>query len=607
MRILHLLSQTQVTGAETYATTLADEHIKLGHAAWIISDTLQCKTQAVYVPQPLHVRTFLQRIKNVVAIRQFVKKHRIDVVHAHSRASIWVGFFALKGLNTPLVSTIHGRQKPSVSKRLFDFYGDKVITVCENAKLQLEAAVKINQHKISVIPNAVDFSACHGPRKMSTATLAIVGRTTGPKGKILADIITTQLSTILQALPQLQVQIIGGELSDLALEAQLNLRQLQQQCPNRITYFGFVENLTDYLRQSSCVIAAGRVAIEAIACGTPLIAIGEALNVGLVDEDNLTIAMASNFGDMSTEYKLNPICLDNLLPIISQVLSSSNHVIAIAQKIEACYAVSTVNQQVIALYRSAIMQKHHPAHIPALMYHKVLPVAEKSQHKIFVTCDQFMQHMQFLSKKGFTPITFKDYFRYLDGEQSLDFFPKKPIFITFDDGYKNNLIYALPILKKFDFKCVLFALGNAQMTCNEWDVRHGEPAHELMDAKELAQMAEAGVEIGAHTLSHPDLTSLSAEVAFQEIIQSKTNLEKITGQSVISFAYPYGYYNDDIKQLVIEAGFECAVATDTGGLHLEDDHFCIFRVNILPRDKGLQFWKKTKSWYRHRYWRKRGK
>ena len=607
MRILHLLSQIQVTGAETYATTLADEQIKLGHEAWIISDTLQSKTKAIYIAQPLHVRTLIQRIKNIIAIRNFVRQHKIDVVHAHSRASIWVGYFALKGSKVPLVSTIHGRQKPSVSKRLFDFYGDKVITVCDNAKTQLEAAVKVSPHKITVIPNAVDFSAFTPAAEVKTSTLVIAGRSTGPKGQLLADIITTQLTAIMQQLPQLQVQIIGGTLTQLTPDAQTCLQKLQQQFSGRIVHLGFVENLADYLQQASCVIAAGRIAIETLAYQVPLIAMGEALNVGWVTAHNLTQAMASNFGDMGTHYDLDPIGCDDLVSTLKQALTGTSDNHAMAQQVKSTYAVTTVSQKIIALYRSAVMQKYHPAHIPVLMYHKVLPVAEESQHKIFVTRDQFQQHMQFLYKRGFTPMTFKDYFSFYEGEQPLTQFPQKPVFITFDDGYKNNLLYALPILQQFSFKAVLFALGNDKVTCNEWDVQQGEPAHELMDAEELVQMSKAGVEIGAHTLSHPDLTKLSAPAALQEIVQSKINLESMIGQEVISFAYPYGYYDHAVQQLVIDAGFKCAVATDTGGLHLEDDHFRIFRVNIMPRDNVLQIWKKTSSWYRHRYWKKRGK
>ena len=223
------------------------------------------------------------------------------------------------------------------------------------------------------------------------------------------------------------------------------------------------------------------------------------------------------------------------------------------------------------------------------MYHKVLPQAEESQHKTFVTCTQFTQHIQFLAKHGFTTITFKDYFAFRDGERPMHEFPNKPIILTFDDGYVNNLQYVLPIMQQYGFVGVLFALGDSDIEHNQWDAN--EPQHVLMNTKQLQALVAAGFEIGAHSLTHPDLTKLSSLAATTEIVQSKQNLENILQQSVISFAYPYGYYNDAVKSLVQEAGFRCAVATDTGGLQLEDDRFAIFRVNMMPRDHFVQFFK----------------
>lgn len=607
MRILHLLSQIEVTGAETYATTLADAQIEQGHQVWIISDTLHTETKADYTAQPLHQRSFMQRVKNILAIRKFIHENDIQVVHAHSRASIWVGHFAVLGLKTPLISTIHGRQKPSVSKRLFDFYGDTVIAVCENAKQQLENAVKINPAKIQVIPNPVKMLEFLPSHTSESPVLTIAGRTTGPKGAVFSEFIRTQLANVLDAFPTLSVKFVGGSLTQLSLDAQREFKAIEQKYEKRIHWLGFIDNLDEELQHSSCVIAAGRIAIQTLAMGIPLIAIGEAINWGLVNEKNLTKVMNSNFGDMSCQYQLEPIVLEDLIPQLRIALSLSQISKDIVEKIQDHYALPRINTEILDLYRSAMMRKWHSKHIPVLMYHKVLPEPEDSQHNVYVTCHQFAQHMQFLANKGFVPLTFKEYFAFREGVRPLADFPTKPIFITFDDGYKNNLQNALPILQKHNFKAVLFALGDSNVLRNEWDCQQGEPAHDLMDAVELRAMAAAGVEIGAHTLSHPDLTTLSSEEAFYEIQQAKSNLQTILSTEVISFAYPFGYYNDTIRQLVIKAGYKCAVATDTGGINLEDDCFRIFRVNIMPRDKGAQFWKKTSSWYRKRYWRKRGK
>ena len=90
------------------------------------------------------------------------------------------------------------------------------------------------------------------------------------------------------------------------------------------------------------------------------------------------------------------------------------------------------------------------------------------------------------------------------------------------------------------------------------------------------------------------------------MIQSRKNIEETLATKVISFAYPYGKKDERIKYLTSKAGYDYAVATDSGGLTIEDDHFEIFRVNIFPEDGWFQLYKKTSSWYRNYYLRKRG-
>ncbi len=154
---------------------------------------------------------------------------------------------------------------------------------------------------------------------------------------------------------------------------------------------------------------------------------------------------------------------------------------------------------------------------------------------------------------------------------------------------------------------MFFLLGTQAVTTNAWDAAQGEPEHQLLTTTEVEQLTTLGHEIGAHSMTHADFTKLDPDAVYQEMWQSKINLQNLLGQDVISFAYPYGYYNDTVKTIAQQASYKFAVATDTGGLTIEDDHYAIFRVNIMPRDKHFEIWKKTRTWYRPRYWRKRGK
>jgi peptidoglycan/xylan/chitin deacetylase (PgdA/CDA1 family) len=128
-----------------------------------------------------------------------------------------------------------------------------------------------------------------------------------------------------------------------------------------------------------------------------------------------------------------------------------------------------------------------------------------------------------------------------------------------------------------------------------------------MDRAQKQAFVAAGWEIGAHTMSHSKLPELSAAEALVEMQHSKAALETVLDTPVISFAYPYGALNEEVKALAQKAGFTYAVATDTGGLHLENDRMQIFRVNIFPHETPGSLFKKTATWYRKYYRWKRKK
>ena len=108
-------------------------------------------------------------------------------------------------------------------------------------------------------------------------------------------------------------------------------------------------------------------------------------------------------------------------------------------------------------------------------------------------------------------------------------------------------------------------------------------------------------------MTHANLTTMGDEKAYYEIAQSKAGLEKDLETKIVSFAYPTGFCDERVRQLVKKAGIQFGVATDSGGMHLEDDLFQIFRVNIFPDDNAANMYKKTSSWYRGYYKRTRGK
>ena len=125
MNILQVLSQFEVTGAETFAATLSDALIEQGHRVYVVSDTFHTPTNAEVIVHPIGKRDIAQRYKNVQFLKRLIAEEKINLVHAHSRAASWVSYFATRSGNVPLVSSIHYRQHLHFSSKLFSIYGEK--------------------------------------------------------------------------------------------------------------------------------------------------------------------------------------------------------------------------------------------------------------------------------------------------------------------------------------------------------------------------------------------------------------------------------------------------------------------------------------------------
>lgn len=164
-------------------------------------------------------------------------------------------------------------------------------------------------------------------------------------------------------------------------------------------------------------------------------------------------------------------------------------------------------------------------------------------------------------------------------------------------------------MRQYGYRGVLYLLGDFDIRYNKWDADFDptEPRADIMDRAQKQAFVAAGWEIGAHTMSHAKLPELPAAAALAEMRDSKAALEEALNTEIISFAYPYGALDEEVKALAQQAGFTYAVATDTGGMHLEDDRMQIFRVNIFPHETPGSLFKKTATWYRKYYRWKRKK
>ena len=620
LKILHVLSQVELTGAEVYALTLAEHQLAAGHDVTIVSDELHMSTQARYVPCRIHQRTMWARVRNILFLARFVREQGVDVVHAHSRAASWVTKFALKFTRIPLISTVHGRQHWHGRWRKNDVYGEQIVAVCENIRTHLINEFRIRPGKIVTVANAVEWKGERAGGDQTLFDISILGRTSGPKGEKTSQILEKVLPSLLERYEFVRVGIAGGPKEKLASAAREVLTDLERRYPRRIEFAEKREDFWRFLLRSDLVIGSGRIAVESLGREIPTFAQGEAIAHGIVNRFNLGKVLASNFGDVHPER-------DRELPLIPEkVLQELHHWIptAMAEKqekgrvdfdpevtsaIREHFSTAPILRRIEQIYRLNIFRKRVGRRIPALMYHKIPTNPLASKHKIFVTRDVFARQMHSLKRRGFEALDFGDLRAYMNGERELSEFPRKPILITFDDGYRDNLENAFPLLKKLGFRSTVFVLANEKLRQNQWDldVDPTEPASPLMTSEELKECLKLGVSIGSHGCTHRVLGEMADSEALEEMKASKLQLEKGLQTDVCAFAYPYGKFGPEHEQQVFQAGYEYAVSTDSGGSRLEDNPYAIFRANVFPTDTGFAFFKKTLPFYRRYFYWKRGR
>ena len=206
------------------------------------------------------------------------------------------------------------------------------------------------------------------------------------------------------------------------------------------------------------------------------------------------------------------------------------------------------------------------APIPILMYHQVdaPPPKGTPMRGLVVSPAAFARQMALLRALGFTGLSMQHLLPYLKGQKTGRVFG-----ITFDDGYENNLICALPVLQRFGFSSTCYVVADRVGRYNDWDRERGVPQVPLMTAAQMQAWVDAGQEIGSHTLTHQDLPKLDLAEQRHEIVDARQVLEALVQQpgGVRNFCYPYGGFDQGAVRCAQQGGYDTATTTVRGRVH----------------------------------------
>lgn len=232
--------------------------------------------------------------------------------------------------------------------------------------------------------------------------------------------------------------------------------------------------------------------------------------------------------------------------------------------------------------------------VPILMYHEVKPF-KPGKDSIYPY--EFENDLKYLKDTGYTTITMSDLINYVYGGTQL---PEKPIIISFDDGYLNNYIYAMPLLKKYQLKIVFSIIGKDTDDFTEISSKNLDYSH--VTWTQINEMLDTGlVEIQNHTYNLHKITRSRfgcgksygesqehySEVLKSDICRLQNEITLFTGRTPNTFTYPYGKISKDSEPIIKSMGFKASLSCDYGVNIISDDPETLYGLKRICRSHNV--------------------
>jgi len=229
-------------------------------------------------------------------------------------------------------------------------------------------------------------------------------------------------------------------------------------------------------------------------------------------------------------------------------------------------------------------------HPRILMYHMIKEHTGGKFKGLRVSPRMFEKQIKYLAENDWHFFTMSELIAQKDR------LPKRSVAITFDDGYEDNYIHALPILKKYGAKATVYLVVDRHN--REWSSKRkaknssGELMREpkLTDDQIKEMIQSELIEIGSHTLTHDNLVQLDDKTKESEIRESKEKIEESFMVECESFCYPFGLYNAEDWTSVRDAGYTNATTTENGIDDIRSvNPYLLKRITVSGKDNFLAF------------------
>jgi peptidoglycan/xylan/chitin deacetylase (PgdA/CDA1 family)/glycosyltransferase involved in cell wall biosynthesis len=226
--------------------------------------------------------------------------------------------------------------------------------------------------------------------------------------------------------------------------------------------------------------------------------------------------------------------------------------------------------------RALRIARERSCSVPILMYHRIAADGPVAMERFRVAPDLLASQMATLHRAGYRTIGLGDWISAMARHEPL---PGKPIILTFDDGYRDFLTAAMPVLRTHGFSATVFLVGERIGGTADWDAGYGEPASLLL-WEEVRALQEAGIEFGCHSSVHRPMTGMRLPELAEDTVRARAILQEGLATSVKTLAYPYGAVNEFVRGVLEDLGFQAAVSCEPGISRLGDDPLRLPRIEV---------------------------
>jgi glycosyltransferase involved in cell wall biosynthesis len=364
LRILQVVSHFDFGGAENHVRELSNELAAQAHDVYLVGPSgkqVKLLNQQVHFVQASQLSKLL--VFQTFFLVYLIKKHQIEVIHAHQRLSIlaacWAGFLT----RTPVVATVHGRVRFDLRSSFSRKKTSKIIFVSHQVLNVSKYYSEINRKSV-VIPNGIDYPKAT-PQRYPYG-IAYISRMDSHHTRVI-DMLIASMPEILANFPLASLWIFGeGEQVEYLKKAAFQLNQNQHREVVRIC--GYVENFNQMEIMPELVLGVGRVAVESLAMGLSVITVNCKRMGSVVDLKNYPAYRQNNFVDI----KSAPPTLESLQAEINKFFLNrkqyEDESILIREKVIQEFNIKTITFQTLDVYSEAL-QKRVPKKVTSNSWH----------------------------------------------------------------------------------------------------------------------------------------------------------------------------------------------------------------------------------------------